>query len=115
MNLKMTKDDATRYVNDFKYSFSDLIGMSVDEDDCFMVMFGGKSGHHIVFDNDFSNWSIALVEDNVCIYAKVGQIKHKKFNRDIGMLFFLDDKKTKIESYCLVQNIKNRLHLEKLD
>lgn len=112
----MTKNDAIKYVNEFGYTLSDLINMSVDENDNFLIMYGGYSGHHIIFDKNFSNWSlIENFKNNKCIYAKIGKIEHKKFNRDIGIIFFLNKKNTKIESYCLVQNIKNKLHLNKLD
>ncbi len=115
---KMTKEEAIGYVNSLGYSFHDLIGLSVDDSGDFLVMHGGNSSHHIVFDDDFSDWCISnsnSIENGNFIYAKVGHIEHKKFNRDIGMLFFFDDKDNKIKSYCLVQNIKNRLHLRTLD
>ena len=94
-------------------SFESISEMSQDAPNSYPVRFAG-SGAKLEFDGEFSKWSYAKIkgDDRFLVYAKVGVVHHKKFNRELGFIFILDDE-NKIEHICgyLAQNIRNRLTL----
>ena len=77
-----------------------------------------KSKANLEFDNDFSKWSYANIknDDRFFIYAKVGIIHHKKFDREFGFAFILENKnEIKYIHGFLVQNIKSKLYLTQMN
>lgn len=97
-------------------SFESIIEACQSSPGCYAVRFL-KNAAKLEFDDDFSDWRYVKIagDERLFIYAKVGAVHHKKFNRELGFIFVLNDE-DKIESIqgFLVQNIRSRLTSKRL-
>ena len=76
-----------------------------------------RNSTKLEFDDDFSDWCYAKIngDGRPLVYAKVGVVHHRKFDRDLGFVFILSNEEAiEFIQGFLVQNIRNRLHLTQM-